>query len=1758
MADGVLSQMSFPFSGGMTADISDRILQLPLLKRIENCRYVRSGGLVSANLFHTFGSPPVTTGGIFRILNHNEELFTLGASTTGLTGVLKYNESQSQWNGVNGYSGCNIKMWDIAQRERDLREVGICAWTDSIYIFYAEPSILGGGRVFYKSFSFRDGEEPEVSIERECLTYQGNITGLFAHNPRLDYDSIDNCPESLNRVILIVSTTENAYFNYFKPSKDNSFDQNQEIKNEVPAQKNLSYFFLYRNTLFYKASMTDSDGRLIPTGNVLSIGIDGQPVVPSGDYPGGIESGFTYPYDDVTAFENYKIFNFREWTKFSIGNRDFKVLWTPTTGYWIINSFDEITGHFLSDAVPFGFDETNNMRSLIHPAKLEINGQERVFFPVLKSGQPEQRGESLEYPLGISLVEVDFNWRNRQDRLTSIGKQGLLTGGALHYFNGIDLVEYGFAEKPRIKKTASEDYDQWPFGDLLEKELPTLSELTPDQFTLFDTAINKLDSPYTVVDNTLTANFVDANDEQGGTWKNDVPANRALRYSSNIRDGTVDKAYSGVLSRVYWKKSESALIVEFTTVPSSLDSGFSHPQGVLINSKLYEFQDETLTAGTLVCRHLIDENPLTSGNDYIIKIASTNTLTSPDTLNAVVRTAQTNPARKEIRCVNTSFRRFRNRTLLQTMGITELNVNSNVSFGVLRRDTINKRVLVTPAVAPQPERTERVPGGSSNLTISLENALYTDPITIWKAGDDIAIGSDWIGGNSLVITRHETNTFGNYLQLERPETYGTRIHHLVGDFIRGGYSKGIAIGSSLVYMKSGSSLHAYGTTRDTFDDETPLHLTARPVRLSAKDISLNASVGFFVGNNVWLYASGSWRVYNTSGSGVTSVGTATGVRIPTGGKYVINGNDVFVFSWSNGLRWTGYRISGLNVTSLGSGSVLGVSFLNNSYLRGPYRADLGITPGTIYDDVFNGRFYSASGNFIAFNWQRRDHRGTTDTIYSFIKIDSITSPNPSRTTPATPGRAAVYETRPTLVNGPQGFIKSGYKSKLSIPSDFVEAGTASSPNITDDIEFTGLYADSQDGSVRSNLYVYFSTDSNRYVNPGALDSALRTEPATQISKIKFKVGSREYIFNTSTLAAGDVNQYTSTPTKSIRWNLRGALSSSALLRTIINLALGGQSLSISFQRDSGTLFQDIQTTVKPHIFSAVFRTDSVLTPNTVETDVISSDIVVLDPANDAVSNSLKLPESSLKKIKGPDPSKHYYYKKTTDNPLSFSPFLFNFSEPLNSLSFRYVLVETAVRAEDLLRARVYKYKTRYKWIDSLGIEHRSRDSDIITLLANSDFGEGDNSPTFEIENLHLSEKNDDSIAIEIYRTEKNTDNFRLVGEILNNKISDISYQIFTDNVKDNDLGQADPPSNTTIAGASNCISYKGRYILYGFPEKQNRLVVSSPIREFVNESISFKLEGTPQDFIEILMEDAIQCIRPLDQFIVIFTKDRAYSWSINETTASQPYPVEITGFKELSAVNSHSITEVQNGLLFLTNKGFWGISRGKAPYFIGKDIQDFNGDVLDTLNVAESEESFISTTDPRYPLINYNHRFGKFSVLKRFNVLSMTNWKGRWIGINDRSRVVKDFTPTDLQLHGADNNMTPFFQDLILETGWINVSQIQHYQRVTKIFLLAKFEHLKSLTYDLRINFKEGPVLKNEDVPGVSDWETKTQWVLDMDQYRQSSAIKVRIHAQAASGEFDALLLNYRVSPGVYLNNSNLNIQTTPQGSAVNTQTINN
>ena len=221
--------------------------------------------------------------------------------------------------------------------------------------------------------------------------------------------------------------------------------------------------------------------------------------------------------------------------------------------------------------------------------------------------------------------------------MEDIAGQMLISGSHLSYFNGQDFVEYGFTEKPLVEKSDTDDYDRWPYGDLLEVDLPELDEIDADQILDKTASVSFKKSPYMVNSVRFTASTVGTNiGVTTGSGYSGVAADLQLRFVTDFSDDTetpiaTDQGYGtdGALKNVYWDVTNNRLVVEFEGAPETLDILKEHPQAILLKPSantdfvVYEFMffDKTnLSTGQLFAYYYNENAVIEDGVEYEVKI----------------------------------------------------------------------------------------------------------------------------------------------------------------------------------------------------------------------------------------------------------------------------------------------------------------------------------------------------------------------------------------------------------------------------------------------------------------------------------------------------------------------------------------------------------------------------------------------------------------------------------------------------------------------------------------------------------------------------------------------------------------------------------------------------------------------------------------------------------------------------------------------------------------------------------------------------------------------------------------------------------------------------------------------------------------------------------------------------------------------------------------------------------------------------------
>ena len=557
----------FSFQGGQTQDIPEEVLQLPALRKISNLRFLKTGELTSRKYFQKIVEASKLDQK--KLFTHKDQLLYADAKA-----FYSYDEAQKRLNRISNRDTLSLKIHAISQKESDISSPASVQWGDIIYNFYVFENTI-----FYRTFSILNNRI--IGNER---TFP--IPGVST------IQQIDVVTDRRNRIWVCALDGTGFHFKSLAPGKN---ERSQRI---IINERNVAGFYLVKNTIFFKLN----------NGNLLSrvFNADGE------DPPGNLDNLVRNPHVHVQSFQNKTLYDFYEWCSFESGGRRFKLIWSVQTGYFIINQFNQIVAHYHANFVPFDPD-THRMDFYSNP----VVTQNKIYIPILKTGQAEQiTGGDISYPLGLELLELDVNQANTIET-SLIGDQMLISGAVNSYFNGIDFVEYGFTEKPKIVKTPSVDYDRWPYGALLEKNLPDAGSVTPDQYREFIINQNVLKAPYTVNEVDFTAvkqgNKIGSNNNFSGD-----PSNRDLRFSTIIDERGARERFWGRFSDIEYEGEN--LTAEFTGNEEQLRAGLTLPQGITLNGVLYEFMEYNIQGGTLKGIHKTKIPPLTEGTNYRVKI----------------------------------------------------------------------------------------------------------------------------------------------------------------------------------------------------------------------------------------------------------------------------------------------------------------------------------------------------------------------------------------------------------------------------------------------------------------------------------------------------------------------------------------------------------------------------------------------------------------------------------------------------------------------------------------------------------------------------------------------------------------------------------------------------------------------------------------------------------------------------------------------------------------------------------------------------------------------------------------------------------------------------------------------------------------------------------------------------------------------------------------------------------------------------------
>jgi hypothetical protein len=392
-----------------------------------------------------------------------------------------------------------------------------------------------------------------------------------------------------------------------------------------------------------------------------------------------------------------------------------------------------------------------------------------------------------------------------------------------------------------------------------------------------------------------------------------------------------------------------------------------------------------------------------------------------------------------------------------------------------------------------------------------------------------------------------------------------------------------------------------------------------------------------------------------------------------------------------------------------------------------------------------------------------------------------------------------------------------------------------------------------------------------------------------------------------------------------------------------------------------------------------------------------------------------------------------------------------------------------------LTAQIYYYMATYEWTDNQGNIHRSAPS-IPVKRDISGSGTSTNTNTINVPTLRLTSKT--NVKICIYRWSTAQQTFYQVTSVSSPTFSSISSDsiAFTDTFADSSIignsiiyTTGGVIENIGAPAAKAIALYKSRLFLIP-AENRNLLWYSKQV-----------IENTPVEMSDLFTlfvapttgahgdTGFMECLSAMDDKLIMFKPSAIYylvgtgpdnAGTNNDFTD----PVFITS--TVGCANQNSIVFIPNGLMFQSDKGIWLLGRDLTTSYIGAPVEDFNSyTVLSAVAVP-------GTNQARFTLSNgvvlvYDYFFDQWSTFYGINNISATLYEGKHTVLNQYGNVLQETSDTYLD---GSRPVT-----IELTTGWINVADLQGYQRAYFMNILGNYVSPHTLTVKIAYDYNDTP-----------------------------------------------------------------------------------
>lgn len=412
-----------------------------------------------------------------------------------------------------------------------------------------------------------------------------------------------------------------------------------------------------------------------------------------------------------------------------------------------------------------------------------------------------------------------------------------------------------------------------------------------------------------------------------------------------------------------------------------------------------------------------------------------------------------------------------------------------------------------------------------------------------------------------------------------------------------------------------------------------------------------------------------------------------------------------------------------------------------------------------------------------------------------------------------------------------------------------------------------------------------------------------------------------------------------------------------------------------------------------------------------------------------------------------------------------------------------------------LSSQNYFYQATYEWTDNQGNSHKSSPSIPVQVTTTSSFS----AAVIKVPTIRLTYKTSNPVKIVIYRWSTGQQEYFQVTSITNPILNDptIDSISYTDTKSD-----AAILGNNLLYTTGGVLENSGSPSFVALTEFDSRLWGIDSEDQNLEWYSKPLVEGAPVEMSALQTvfvspnagaqgpTGPMRSHAPMDDKLILFKKNAIYyinGVGPDSTGANNQYsqPTFITS--TVGCDNQNSIIMTPNGLMFQSDKGIWILGRDLSTRYIGKEVEEFNADVVLSALAIPGTNQVRFTLDSGITLM-FDYFTGQWGSFKGIPGISSTLYNDLHTFINSSGQVLQE-TP-GVYLDGS----TPVVMSF--RTGWISLAGLQGYKRFYWMDWLGQYQSPHRLTIGIGYDYESSVTQQATYLPSnySAQWGVGSTW----------------------------------------------------------------